>query len=95
MTFMIEKLEKLLDKYNNLQNELFTVMKNVSDLEAQKATIDAARKQAASSNNQEDLKAKIASLKGILKDALREYNDRVERYQEVKRQGMRKILRKN
>ena len=22
MTFMIEKLEKLLDKYNNLQNEL-------------------------------------------------------------------------
>lgn len=79
-----KKMFHLDQDVNNLQNELFTVMKNVSDLEAQKATIDASRKQAASSNNQEDLKAKIASLKGILKDALREYNDRVERYQEVK-----------
>lgn len=79
-----QKMFQLDNEVNTMQTELFSVMNNVSALEGQKAEIDAARKHMAASDDEADLKEKIASLKNILKDALEEYNDRVTRYQEVK-----------
>ncbi|HCG96914.1 MAG TPA: ATPase [Erysipelotrichaceae bacterium] len=80
------KMYQLDQEVNDLQGKLLAAMNRVNDLEMQKVEIDANRKHILESTNKEDLEAKIANMKAMLQDALSEYNDRVERYNETKKE---------
>lgn len=83
-----KKMFQLDQEVNELQGQLLTAMNNVNMLETQKVEIDAHRKHLLETTDKEDLSARIAQMKDILKDAIREYNDRVHRYNETKEEKM-------
>ncbi|MCD7810148.1 MAG: chromosome segregation protein SMC [Erysipelotrichaceae bacterium] len=69
---------------NDLQGQLLGAMNRVNELETQKVEIDANRKHLLETSSKEDIEQKIVSLKQILQDAINEYNDRLQRYNETK-----------
>ena len=71
---------------NELQEKLLEAMNEVSSLETQKVEIDANRKHILETTSQEDIEQKEASMKSILQDAIIDYNDRVKRYNDVKKE---------
>ena len=71
---------------NELQGKLLATMNRVNELETQKVEIDANRKHILENQNEDNLALRIASMKETLQDALSEYNDRVQRYQQVKKE---------
>lgn len=79
-----KKMFDLDSEINDLQGQLLGVMNHVNELETQKVEIDANRKHLLETTSKEDIQQKIASLKQILQDAISEYNDRVNRYNETK-----------
>ena len=83
-----KKMFDLDQEVNDLQGQLLTVMKNVNELETQKIEIDTHRKHILQQTDQENLKARMTEMKAILQDAVREYNDRVQRYKETKEEKL-------
>ncbi len=83
-----KKMFDLDQEVNGLQGQLLVAMNNVNELETQKVEIDANRKHILENTNKEDLQARIAQMKAILQDAINEYNDRVNRYNETKNEKM-------
>lgn len=85
-----EELEKKMyaldQEVNELQEKLLEAMNEVSSLETQKVEIDANRKHILETTSQEDIEQKKASMKSILQDAIIDYNDRVKRYNDVKKE---------
>lgn len=83
-----KKMFDLDQEVNGLQGQLLVAMNNVNELETQKVEIDANRKHILENTNKEDLQARITQMKAILQDAINEYNDRVNRYNETKNEKM-------
>lgn len=83
-----KKMYDLDQEVNGLQGQLLTAMNNVNELETQKVEIDTNRKHILENTDKEDLQARIAQMKAILQDAVNEYNDRVNRYNETKEEKM-------
>ncbi|MCD8028252.1 MAG: chromosome segregation protein SMC [Erysipelotrichaceae bacterium] len=79
-----KKMFELDSEINDLQGQFLGTMNRVNELETQKIEIDSSRKHLLETTSKEDIEAKIASLKLILQDAISEYNDRVNRYNETK-----------
>lgn len=74
------------DEVNHLQSSLLQAMNDVSELETRKVEIDTNRKHLLESDNKANIEEKINELKAILKDLVVEYNDRVERYNQTKKE---------
>lgn len=85
-TAIQEKMYALDSEINELQGKLLATMNRVNELETQKVEIDANRKHILENQNEDNLALRIASMKETLQDALSEYNDRVQRYQQVKKE---------
>lgn len=83
-----KKMYDLDQEVNGLQGQLLVAMNNVNDLETQKVEIDTNRKHILENTDKEDLQARIAQMKAILQDAVNEYNDRVQRYNETKEEKL-------
>lgn len=83
-----KKMYHLDQEVNGLQGQLLVAMNNVNDLETQKVEIDTNRKHILENTDKEDLQARIAQMKAILQDAVNEYNDRVQRYNETKEEKL-------
>lgn len=83
-----KKMYDLDQEVNGLQGQLLTAMNNVNELETQKVEIDTNRKHILENTDKEDLQARIIQMKAILQDAVNEYNDRVNRYNETKEEKM-------
>lgn len=83
-----KKMFDLDQEVNGLQGQLLTAMNNVNQLETQKVEIDTNRKHILENTDKEDLQARLIQLKAILQDAVNEYNDRVNRYNETKEEKM-------
>lgn len=83
-----KKMFDLDQEVNGLQGQLLTVMNNVNELETQKVEIDTNRKHILENTDKDDLQARIVQMKAILQDAINEYNDRVNRYNETKEEKL-------
>ena len=83
-----KKMYDLDQEVNGLQGQLLTAMNNVNELETQKVEIDTNRKHILENTDKEDLQARIQQMKAILQDAVNEYNDRVNRYNETKEEKL-------
>lgn len=83
-----KKMYDLDQEVNGLQGQLLTAMNQVNELETQKVEIDTNRKHILENTNKEDLQARITQMKAILQDAVNEYNDRVNRYNETKEEKL-------
>ena len=83
-----KKMYDLDQEVNGLQGQLLTAMNQVNELETQKVEIDTNRKHILENINKEDLQARITQMKAILQDAVNEYNDRVNRYNETKEEKL-------
>lgn len=83
-----KKMYDLDQEVNGLQGQLLTAMNQVNELETQKVEIDTNRKYILENTNKEDLQARITQMKAILQDAVNEYNDRVNRYNETKEEKL-------
>ncbi len=75
-----KKMFTLDSEVNELQTTLFEAMNAVSNLETTKIEVDQKRKYLMQQTNPDDLKEKARHLKEVLSEALHEYNDRVERF---------------
>lgn len=79
-----KKMFDLDQEVNDLQSQLLVTMNNVGELETQKIEVDANRKHILENTDKEDLVTRIEQMKAILQDAIRDYNDRVNRYNETR-----------
>jgi chromosome segregation protein len=83
---LTKRMYALDEEVNNMQTKLLTAMNNLQTLQARKIEIDANRKHLLQSSSQENLKEKIKQLKLVLQESIHEYNDRVNRYNETKKE---------
>ncbi|MEE0967238.1 MAG: chromosome segregation protein SMC [Bacilli bacterium] len=81
-----KKMFDLDGEVNNLQAQLLDAMNNLQELETRKVEIDTNRKHLLENNDKADLEEKIKQLKLLLQDAIVEYNDRVQRYNDTKKE---------
>lgn len=81
-----KKMFDLDNEVNQLQSELLKTMNEVSELETRKIEIDASRRHLLESNDKANVQEKMKQLKLVLNDAISEYNDRVNRYNQTKKE---------
>ena len=91
------KMLLLDNEVNELQGKLMETMNQVSQLETRKVEVDQKRKFILENEGKENLSLRIESLKAIVKDSILEYNDRLERFEQMKkevstlRQGLQRL----
>ncbi len=81
-----KKMFDLDEEVNSMQSQLLTAMNNLQELETRKIEIDTNRKHLLESNSKANIQEKIKQLKIILQETIAEYNDRVQRYKETKKE---------
>lgn len=79
------KMVALDKEINDLQKELMEVMQTITTLSKQKSEVEAKR-QYALSQSSEDIESKITHLTQQLRDEVMEYNDRVDRFETLKKE---------
>ena len=77
-----QKMYDLDNEVNQLQDELMKAMTSVQTLEARKAELDAKR-QYALNQSDDEMNQRIENLRHVLQETILEYNDRVQRYNQV------------
>ncbi len=75
-----------LDRHiDQLQEQVYTAMSDVSRLEMAKVEIDQKRKYVLENTNNEDIALKLSHLKEMISEAIEEYNDRIDRFQQTEK----------
>ncbi len=79
-----KKMFDLDNEINTLQGRLFDAMTKMKQLETEKVRVDESRKHLLASLDINDVETRLVQLEAILKDAIVEYNNRLERYNNAK-----------